>query len=216
MTPSIFYLHGFASGPSSSKGLFLQQKLQEVGIELQIPDFNEGGFADLTVSRQIQQVRDCLPATPVVLIGSSLGGLTAAWVAETMPQVDKLVLLAPAFQFARRWQQALGEEAMAAWKASGERAFYHYGQQRELPLKYQFVEDALAFRESDLQRQVPTVIVHGRQDEVVPVEVSRGFTGDRDWVTLHEVDSDHLLGEIDIKTAFWERIREFCLGAVGK
>ena len=210
MNPTFFYLHGFASGPSSSKGVFLQQKLQEVGIELQIPDFNEGGFTDLTVSRQIQQVCDRLPTTPVVLIGSSLGGLTATWVAENMLQVQKLVLLAPAFEFARRWQRALGEEAIAEWKASGERPFFHYGQQRELPLKYQFVEDAIGYRESDLQRQVPTVIVHGRQDEVVPVEVSRGFAGDRDWVTLHELDSDHGLGDMESKTAIWERIRELC------
>ena len=210
MTPTFFYLHGFASGPSSSKGLFLRQKLHEIGIELQIPDFNEGGFADLTVSRQIQQVRDRLPATPVVLIGSSLGGLTAVWVAETMPQVDKLVLLAPAFEFARRWTQDLGEVAIAEWQASGERAFFHYGQQRELPLKYRFVEDAIGYRERDLQRQVPTVIVHGRQDEVVPVEVSRGFAGDRDWVTLHELDSDHGLGDMESKIAIWDRIRELC------
>ena len=54
--------------------------------------------------------------------------------------------------------------------------------------------------------------MHGRQDEVVPVEVSRGFAGDRDWVTLHELDSDHGLGDMESKTAIWERIREFCLG----
>ncbi|MGK7910006.1 MAG: YqiA/YcfP family alpha/beta fold hydrolase [Synechococcus sp.] len=208
MTAQFHYLHGFASGPTSSKGVFLKQKLGELGIELQIPDLNEGGFTDLTVSRQIEQVCSRLSDTPAVLIGSSLGGLTAAWVAERMPQVERVVLLAPAFEFAKRWQKALGEATIADWKEQGVRQFYHYGQRQELPLRYEFVEDALSFREENLQRQVPTAIVHGRQDAVVPIEVSRGYAGDRDWVTLHELDSDHALGDVESKAAIWEVIRK--------
>ena len=207
---SYLYLHGFASGPSSSKGVFLKQKLQEKGIDLQIPDFNEGGFSDLTVSRQIRQVCDRLPAIPAILIGSSLGGLTAAWVAETMLQVEKIILLAPAFEFARRWQQVVGEVGLSEWKAEGQRWFYHYGQKQELALNYGFVEDAIGYREIDLKRKVPTIIVHGQQDEVVPVEVSRAYAGERDWVTLHELDSDHSLGDLTSKERIWELVQEFC------
>ncbi|WP_017324254.1 YqiA/YcfP family alpha/beta fold hydrolase [Synechococcus sp. PCC 7336] len=211
MPPTFFYLHGFASGPSSSKGVFLKQQLaQSDNIDLQIPDFNEGGFTHLTVSRQIEQVCDRLPNSPTILIGSSLGGLTAAWVAEQMPQVERVILLAPAFEFARRWQMALGREAIAAWQAHGKRSFFHYGQQAELPLHYRFVEDALGYNEAQLKRQVPTAIVHGRQDDVVPVRVSRQFAGDRDWVELLELDSDHALGDEASKAAIWKTVQRFC------
>ena len=210
MSSQFFYLHGFASGPSSSKGVFLKQKLDELGIELQIPDFNEGGFTELTVSRQIQQVCDCLSDAPAILIGSSLGGLTAAWVAERMPQVERVVLLAPAFEFASRWQASLGKQALLDWQESGVRQFYHYGQRQELPLNYRFVEDAMGYRERDLQRPVATEIVHGRQDCVVPVEVSQTYAGDRDWVTLHELESDHALGDRESKNAIWEVTQTFC------
>ncbi|MEM8716237.1 MAG: YqiA/YcfP family alpha/beta fold hydrolase [Cyanobacteria bacterium P01_G01_bin.4] len=210
MAAQFVYLHGFASGPSSSKGVFLKQKLEELGIELQVPDFNEGGFTDLTVSRQIEQVCDRLSDAPAVLIGSSLGGLTAAWVAERMPQVARVVLLAPAFGFAKRWQKSLGEVAIAEWKEQGVRQFYHYGQRQELPLRYGFVEDAIGYREEDLRRRVPTAILHGRQDNVVPIEVSREYAGDRDWVMLHELDSDHALGDVESKATIWDITRSFC------
>ena len=211
MAAQFFYLHGFASGTTSSKGVFLKEKLEDLGIELQIPDFNEGGFTDLTVSRQIEQVCDRLSDAPTVLIGSSLGGLTAAWVAERMPQVEHVVLLAPAFEFGKRWKQTLGARALARWKEEGVRQFYHYGQQQELPLRYEFVEDALGYREQDLQRQVPTAIVHGRQDAVVPIEVSRQYAGDRTWVKLNELDSDHALGDVESMAAIWEVTRMFVL-----
>ena len=209
--PSItyIYLHGFASGPTSAKGIFLKQQLKQTyNIDLQIPDFNQGGFSTLTISRQIQQVCDLLTDKPVVLIGSSLGGLTAAWVAERMPQVRRTILLAPAFEFGRRWEKAVGAEAIAAWKSSGTRMFYHYGYQTELPLHYQFVEDALQYAESGLQRQVPTAIVHGILDDVVPVQVSRSYVAERRWVSLLEVDSDHTLGDSETQTTIWEVVQQ--------
>jgi predicted esterase YcpF (UPF0227 family) len=60
------YLHGFGSGPQSAKATFFRQRLQQVGIPVQVPDLNQDNFAQLTLTRQIQQVsepacRDELP-----------------------------------------------------------------------------------------------------------------------------------------------------------
>ena len=49
------------------------------------------------------------------MIGSSLGGLTAARLAERDPRVVALVLLAPAFQLIARWRQSLGD----GWSRAG-------------------------------------------------------------------------------------------------
>lgn len=49
------YLHGFASGPQSVKAQFLQYQFAELGQTLHILDLNQGGFTQLTLSRQIQQ-----------------------------------------------------------------------------------------------------------------------------------------------------------------
>src|SRR2546421_490520 len=50
------WLHGFASGPSSSKGQFVRARLEERGLHLVIPDLNEPSFFDLTVSRMLEQL----------------------------------------------------------------------------------------------------------------------------------------------------------------
>lgn len=114
-----FYLHGFASGPGSSKGVYLRDRFQSQGLELQIPDLNQGDFLNLTLTRQIHQVQALFPPPPepVILIGSSLGGLSAAWIAEKSPQVQQLILLAPAFEFLPRWLEELGDEQVRAWLA---------------------------------------------------------------------------------------------------
>ena len=151
---------------------------------------------------------DRLSDKSAILIGSSLGGLTAAWAAERMPQVRRTILLAPAFEFGRRWEKAVGADAIAAWKSSGTRMFYHYGHKTELPLHYQFVEDALQYAEAGLQRQVPTAIVHGIRDDVVPVQVSRSYAAERRWVSLLEVDSDHALGDSETKTTLWKVVQQ--------
>src|SRR3954469_23155559 len=77
------WLHGFASSPQSSKGQFVRARLEERGGHLVVPDLNEPAFFDLTVSRMLEQI-DVLAQGegPLVLFGSSLGGLTAAtWAA---------------------------------------------------------------------------------------------------------------------------------------
>jgi predicted esterase YcpF (UPF0227 family) len=82
---SVIYLHGFGSGPKSTKATFFQRCLQQIGIPLQVPDLNQGQFSQLTLTRQIQQVSEHLAEyayPPVTLIGSSLGGVVEAWVAE--------------------------------------------------------------------------------------------------------------------------------------
>lgn len=209
MNPVYFYLHGFASGPQSAKAVYLKERLQEQGLGLQIPDLNQGDFSTLTLTRQIQQVRAALPVLPqsAVLIGSSLGGLTAAWVAETCPQVKSVVLLAPAFQFLERWLQTLGEAKVRQWQTQGHLEFYHYGEQRSLPLSYRFVEDLAQYEDQQLQRSVPTLILHGIHDQVVPLEASRTFAAQRPWVNLVELDSDHSLG--NVKTEIWQAIQRF-------
>lgn len=45
-----------------------------------------------------------------------------------------------------------------------------------------------------LRCPAPTIVVHGTRDEVIPIEVSRGFAREH-GATLHEVDDDHRLAE---------------------
>ncbi len=204
------YLHGFASSPESSKAVYLHECFSAVGIPLEVPDLNQGDFSHLTITRQVSQVEAIVSSseTPVTLIGSSLGGLTSAWLGQRHSQVQRLVLLAPAFDFLAHWLPQLGEEKLRQWQISGYFPVYHYTEKRSLPLHYKFVEDARQYQETQLSRPVPTLILHGRQDEVIPIEASRNYARMRPWVHLIELDSDHAL--TDVMPQIWEAIQGFC------
>lgn len=204
------YLHGFASSPQSAKAIYLCDRFAVAHISLKIPDLNQGDFTQLTLTRQLQQVSAQLPVAdePVTLIGSSFGGLTAAWLAEQYPQVQRLVLLAPAFAFLSHWLPQLGTEKIQQWQQQRYLMVYHYGEKRSLPLSYEFTRDVTQYNDDHLLRPVPTLIIHGIQDEVIPIQVSRNFAQKRPWVQLLEFDSDHSLGNVMPET--WHAIQTFC------
>jgi uncharacterized protein len=134
--------------------------------------------------------------------------MTAAHLAQQHPQVQRLVLLAPAFGFLSHWLPKLGEEELQRWQREKYLMVYHYGEKRSLPLSYDFVTDAAEYKEEKLQRPIPTLILHGKQDEVIPIQASRDFALQRPWVELMELESDHGLG--NVMTEIWLSIRLFC------
>lgn len=209
MMGSYIYLHGFASGPQSAKAQYLSDRFQTLNLPLWVPDLNQDDFSHLTLTRQIEQIEAKLPflTPPITLIGSSFGGLTAAWLGDRHPQVQQLVLLAPAFGFLDHWLPRLGTAQVKQWQDDRYLSVYHYAQQRQLPLHYEFVTDAQQYEENSLQRPISTLILHGQQDEVIPIQASRDYAAQRPWVELVELKSDHALG--DVQDAIWETTRRF-------
>ncbi|MEW6273470.1 MAG: YqiA/YcfP family alpha/beta fold hydrolase [Thermodesulfobacteriota bacterium] len=97
MKSQIAYLHGFVSGPGSTKAQFFHARLAALGVELAIPDLAPD-FGRMTIGSELAVVEELLDAAPqTILLGSSLGGYLAALAAERHPErVPGLVLLAPA------------------------------------------------------------------------------------------------------------------------
>ncbi len=208
------YLHGFASGPQSTKAQYLQVRCVQVGIALEIPDLNQGDFAHLTISRQIAQTVALFPADglPVTLIGSSLGGLTAAIIAQDYPQVQQLILLAPALDFLDHWLPKLGDRQLTLWEQNGYLPIYHYAEQKLLPLHYDFLVDAHRYHLFKIDRFLPTLILHGIHDNVIPISASRDFASKCPWVELLELDSDHNL--TDVNDRIWQEMYRFYQNAI--
>ncbi|MEB3218186.1 MAG: YqiA/YcfP family alpha/beta fold hydrolase [Nostocales cyanobacterium 94392] len=202
------YLHGFASSPDSVKAKYILERFAENEIKLEIPDLNCDDFSHLTITRQLKQVTENFSQnSSVTIIGSSLGGLTAAHIGEKFSQVKRLVLLAPAFGFLSHWLPALGKDVTQRWQQQKYLMVYHYGEQRELPLSYDFLIDAEQYQEQLLQRPIPTLILHGQQDEVIPIQASRDFAQQRSWVKLIELNSNHSLG--NVMPEIWQAIEYF-------
>lgn len=194
MTP-ILYLHGFASSPNSKKALAFQRRFAERGVEMNAPDLTEGRFRDLTLSGQLAVIERAAGGAPVSLIGSSMGGYLAALYAARHSEVDKVVLLAPAFGFGRLWADKLGTAQMEAWQRSGVMETVNYAEGGPAELGWQLMEDALRYEDEPAVTQ-PCLIYHGVHDDVVPVQVSRIFARTRTSVELREVDSDHELANV--------------------
>ncbi len=207
MNPIIVYLHGFGSGPGSQKARFFRERLGELGVTLEVPDLAEGDFEGLTLTGQLGVAERAAAGRPVTLIGSSLGGYVAALYAARHPEVQRLLLLAPAFGFARRWSAALGP-SLETWKRTGRLAVYHHASQQVRQIGYQLIEDGLRYEDyPDLAQ--PTLVFHGAQDTVVLPAWSEEFVRGRPNARLDLVDSDHEL--LTALETIWARGREFLL-----
>ncbi len=201
------YLHGFASGVQSRKAQYLIDRFAERGHRLIAPDLNLGDFSSITLSKQLSFLQDHYGDQPCCVMGSSLGGLLATLWAIANPLVESLILLAPAFRFSECLARSIGRTEMEKWQQEGVRNFYHYGFDRELPLHYEFFRDSQAHDERKLTREIPILIIHGAQDEVVLPDNSREFANDRAGVKLLIVDSDHSL--TNVMDLIWQETQAF-------
>jgi pimeloyl-ACP methyl ester carboxylesterase len=204
--PTLAYLHGFASGPGSTKARFFAAHLAARGATLRVPDLAPD-FTRQTVTGMLAIVEGLLDEAPAVLLGSSLGGYLATLAAARRPErVRGLVLFAPAFGFAARWEQRVGREAMARWRARGTAPVHHHGAGRELPLAIDLLDDAHRHPPTPDPR-VPTLVFAGRRDESVPLADVARWTDGRPRCELVVFDSDHEL--TDVLDPMWERAVRF-------
>ncbi len=192
MSMKVIYLHGFASGPKSKKAVAVRERLEREKIPCAVPDLNIPDFEHLRPSRAIEHAASLVDG-PCIVAGSSLGGLMALHVAARDARVKALVLMCPALVADERWIRRLGDDELEKWRRSGTRKFYNFVTCDERPLDYGFFEDLVKMAHPAPPR-VPVAIIHGRRDEVVPLQVSeelaRAF---QRHVSLAVVDDDHSL-----------------------
>ena len=197
-----FYLHGFASSAKSSKAAFFAGRLRELGHALHTPDLNEPEFSTLTVTRMVDQAIDAIDALPpdrVALIGSSLGAFVAVQTASRRPgQVDRLVLLAPALDFAGNGTRDLGDRSLDEWQRTNRLDVFHYGYGRVIPVHYELYADACRYDCGTADLPMPVQIFQGRRDTAVDPESVERWARRRPGVELHMLDDDHqLLASLD-------------------
>ncbi len=193
------YLHGFASSPESSKAVWLGEALTRAGVGYSCPDLNQPSFETLTVTRMVEQTLAALEAAqaPVALIGSSLGAYVAvhAAAADAGRFVDRLVLLAPALDFGGNRLTHLGPHSIEEWRAAGALTVHHYGLGGARSVGFGLYEDAAAYDAFDVALDLPTLVVQGRQDDVVDTAMVERWCAARPSVDLHLVDDGHQLRE---------------------
>jgi len=159
-------------------------------LDLRVPSFEH-----LRLSEMVRAVvaRIGQASERVVVMGSSLGGLTAAHVAAADPRVVGLVLLAPAFRIAETWEKRLGPEGFRAWEDSGWLTVDDHARGVPGRVDFGFMKELGALTVAVPDVRVPTLIIHGAKDDVVPPRVSQELREGRPFVRRIEVDDGHEL-----------------------
>lgn len=194
--PRFLYLHGFASGPNSAKGVATAGHYASRGVHVERLNLRLPSFEHLRVSAMIEHVEQRIggPSDRAVLFGSSLGGYVASRVAAEDARVCALVLLAPAFRLFERWRRRMGEGAFRAWEETGWLEVDDHAEKKRSRVDFGFVRDAESLDARDggyPDVRVPTLIIHGTRDDTVDASVSRGFAAGKRHVRLIEVDDGH-------------------------
>lgn len=124
-------------------------------------------------------------------VGHSAGGHLVLWLADRGHPVDRVVALAPVGDLRAAARDGLGDDATQALLGGGP---------DEVPERYDAADPAVR-----LSRDTPCelVILHGRDDEVVPVAHSRGLAARHPEVDLRELAGVDHLAVIDPHSAAW-------------
>ena len=181
--------HGFLSTKQSNTNRRITDILLLQGISTFCFDWfgmgeSEGSFADITVGRCCDQLKQALAFISrqghqrIGLIGSSFGGLISILVAGQYPHLLALGLKCPVPDFPELLRLEFGEAAMGHWKATGEIPNVTGGD-KPIELRYDFYEDCLQYDAYHAAETIksPTLIVHGDQDELVPLHQIQRLRG---------------------------------------
>lgn len=186
----VLYLHGFGSSPTSPKAMAIRPALEAAGVPVVAPTLADtDDFFEFTVSRSLRRARRHLFDRTLV-VGSSLGGWTAALLAKSEPRVVELVLLCPAFRFPERWLRPERSDELVRWRRDGRLALEVGHGPSPQDLGIGFLDDALA-HDGDVHPPVRTTIFHGSRDDVVPLSDVEPVIRDLPHVDLRLRDDDH-------------------------
>ena len=103
----IVYLHGFRSSPQSFKARLIGQRMREMGLEAhyRCPQLSE---RPATAMADALALISGMDAADLTLIGSSLGGFYATWLAERLG--CRAVLLNPAMRAHEKLRRHVGTQ----------------------------------------------------------------------------------------------------------
>ena len=199
----VLFAHGFEGAPDGGKPTYMHE---ELGWEIVAPVMSSNGW---NIEQETNVLLDHIDAEDFDLIaGSSMGGLAAANASRLRPDAKfGLLLIAPAFGLAEMWKNRLSTEDMELWQEND--AYLYRGFELEMTLGWDFMETAEEMSWPKLNHS--TVILHGTEDDVVPIENSRRIAdNDDNVIALMELDDGHRMQQ---SKAYFAQAAELCLNS---
>jgi pimeloyl-ACP methyl ester carboxylesterase len=206
----ILFITGFLSKRWGNKSKALAQWCEEKGWGFCCYDVrgfgeSEGTFTDYTLSDWIADARLVLnmlrDGPPITIVGNSFGGWIAWMMAQECSAVEKLILIAPAFDAIGVRAREISADRRKRWQDTGWMPWDDDPVHKDWPLSWKWVEESDAYWKTsfDRLRPVKTTILHGLQDTVILSSGSGKFVEQllsRDPafpVELHLIPGDHRL-----------------------
>ena len=199
----VLFAHGFEGSPDGGKPTYMRE---ELGWDVIAPVMSEKGW---NIEQQTSVLLELIDAKEFDLVaGSSMGGLAAANASQLRPDAKfGLLLIAPAFGLEEMWNDRLSADEMNQWEASN--AYQYRGFELKMTLGWNFMQTAKQMSWPKLNH--PTTILHGTQDDVVPIEYSRIISErEANVIAMMELADGHRMQQS--KTHF-ARAAEICLNS---
>ncbi|HSF67447.1 MAG TPA: alpha/beta fold hydrolase [Nitrospiraceae bacterium] len=182
----ILFITGFLSRRWGNKSKALSQWCQEKGWGFCCYDVrgfgdSEGRFTDYTLSDWLADARTVITTLqgglPLTIVGNSLGGWIAWLMAKEFQEIERLILIAPAFNMMGVRAQSISPERRHEWRRAGWMPWDDELGHKDWPLSWKWVEESEAYWNTtfDKIRPVKTTILHGLQDTVILPKGSKKF-----------------------------------------
>lgn len=191
----ILYLHGFRSSPRSFKARVVQERLTAAGRahELICPQLPASPREAMELALKLVER---YPAEELAIVGSSLGGFYATWLAERLG--CRAVLLNPAVNPLKDLEKHVG--VTTAWHSD-----------EPFEFKQEYIDELAALRVQKITRPERYFLVAATGDEVLDY---RDMVAHYEGARQHVIEgSDHAISEFP---QYVDDVLAFCQTKVGR
>ncbi len=224
---TVFFIHGFSAKKEDNAYLFdyLEKKK---GIRLKtftLPGHTEHGVAKITYDKWLEKAEEELcrikkDKKQIILVGHSMGGAIAAILASKYKEIEKLILIAPAFTVGSPVQNREDLKALFLRKDHPFGTGFEGVLQKLFTVPFKDVREvrkvALLAQASLEQIECPVLLLHGTMDQVVPIsssiEVYAKIKGEKQFTILTDVR--HQVFKSRKKEAISKYIYLYILGGI--
>lgn len=188
-TTAIILCHGFLSNKDSRTNIRLTELLIPKGFSTLRFDWfgmgdSSGRFADITIKTCVAQLECLLQDMKergyqnIGLIGGSFGGLLAILVGAHHPELFALGLKCPVPDFPEMLELEFGKDGITQWEQTNTIPNVTGGPE-PIALNFEFYHDCLRYDAYTQATQItrPSLIVHGEQDELLPLHQIQRLAG---------------------------------------
>jgi len=220
--PIVILTHGFSTHKNSGTYTTLAKRLAKHNISTLRFDFfghgdSEGKFEDITISEAVDDILQAIKFLKkegykkIGLMGSSFGGIASIMAASKTKDLYLLALKSPVSNYLDKEVETKSKGELDEWKKKGYRIYVN-GDGSEHKLNYSFFKD---FINNDGYKaapkiKIPTLIVHGAEDEIVPYTQSVKTCKLISNCELHTVKgAKHRYEKPEHKEEMWQAISDF-------